>query len=97
MQVLSFTAIDVVDTEERTCEGGGLAEGYKEGFVDLSLRINKDAAEEKYEASDREDKCCYELEFNFHGRGVCFEIRCKYIPKKGRFANFRPLFVKNSY
>ena len=61
MQVLSFTAVDVINSKQSAGEGGGLAEGYKEGFVDLSLRVNKDAAEEKYETSDREDKCCYEL------------------------------------
>ena len=58
MQVLSFTAVDVVDTEERTGKRGGLAEGYKERFMDLSLRVNKDAAEEQNQSSDREDKCC---------------------------------------
>ena len=56
MQVLSFTAVDVVDTEERTGKGGGLAEGYKERFMDLSLRIDKDAAEEEYETSDTKHK-----------------------------------------
>ena len=61
MQVLSFTAVDVVDTEERTGKRSCFAEGYKERFMDLALRINKDAAEEEYESSDREDKCCYEL------------------------------------
>ena len=58
MQVLSFTAVDVVDTEERTCERRGLAEGYKERFMDLSLRVNKDAAEEKYETSNTKHKGC---------------------------------------
>lgn len=61
MQVLSFTAVDVVDTEQSTGEGGGFAEGYKERFVDLSLRVNKDAAEEQNQSSDGEDKSCYEL------------------------------------
>ena len=46
MQVLSFTAVDVVDTEQSAGEGGGLAESNKERFVDLSLRVNEDSAEE---------------------------------------------------
>ena len=56
MQVLSFTAVDVVDTEERAGKGGGFAEGYKERFMDLSLRVNKDTAEEKYETSNTKHK-----------------------------------------
>ena len=61
MQVLSFTAVDVVDTEERTGEGGGFAEGNEQSLVDLSLRVDEDAAEEEDEAADGEDKSGYEL------------------------------------
>ena len=57
MQVLSFTAVDVVDTEERTGKGSCFTEGYKERFMDLSLRVDKDAAEEQNQSSYRKDKC----------------------------------------
>ncbi len=43
--------IDVVYAEERAGKGGGLAEGYEEGLVDLSFRVNEDATEEHYEPS----------------------------------------------
>ena len=61
MQVLSFTAVDVVNTEERTGKRSCFAEGYKERFVDLSLRVNKDPAEEEYETSDTKHKGSDEL------------------------------------
>ena len=51
----------VIYSKQTACEGGGFSEGYKERFVDLSLRVNEDAAKEEDEASDGEDKCCYEL------------------------------------
>ena len=56
MQVLSFTAVDVVDTEEGTGKGSSLAEGYKERFMDLALWVNKDPAEEEYETSNTKHK-----------------------------------------
>ena len=49
--VLRAFFIDVVDAEQGAGEGGGFAEGYEEGLVDLSLRINEDAAEEEYESA----------------------------------------------
>ena len=55
-QQLLFLLIDVVNAEEGAGEGGGFAKGDKEGFVDLSLGVNEDAAKEKNEASDGEDK-----------------------------------------
>ena len=58
--------IDVVDAEECAGKGGGLAESYQKGLVDLSLRVNEDATEEENQPSDGEDKRCYELEFDFH-------------------------------
>ena len=39
----------------------GLAKGDKDGLVDLTGGVNIDAAEEQYQASEREDKGCYEL------------------------------------
>ena len=51
----------VIYSKQTTCKGGGFSEGNEEGFVDLSLRIDEDAAEEQDETSDGEDKSCYEL------------------------------------
>ena len=51
-RMAGFMAVDVVYTKERAGKGGSFAEGYKERFVDLSLRVNKDSAEEKYESAD---------------------------------------------
>ncbi len=48
--------VNIVYTEERACEGGSLAEGNEECFVDLALRVDEDAAEEQYESADREHK-----------------------------------------
>ena len=53
---LLLALVNVVNAEECTGEGGGFAEGYKEGFVDLALGVDEDAAKEKNEASDGEDK-----------------------------------------
>ena len=47
-----LTLVDVVDAEECAGEGGGLAEGYEEGFMDLSLRVDKEAAEEEDESTE---------------------------------------------
>ena len=60
--------IDIIDSEEGTGEGGGLAESDEEGCVDLALRVNEDAAEEEDEASDGKDSCSEQLyvEFLFH-------------------------------
>ena len=55
-QQLVFLLIDVVNAEEGAGEGGGFAESHKEGFVDLALGVDEDAAKEKNEASDGEDK-----------------------------------------
>ena len=64
---LFFLFVDVIDTEEGAGKGGGFAEGYKEGFVDLSLRVDEDAAEEQNQTSDGEDKGGYKLQVVFHG------------------------------
>ena len=34
--------------------------------MNLALRVDEDSTEEKDEASDGEDKGCYELEVHFH-------------------------------
>ena len=47
-----FFLIDVVDAHEGAGEGGNLAEGYEEGFVYFSARVDIDAAVEHYEAAD---------------------------------------------
>ena len=44
---LSFSLVDVVDTEEGAGEGGGLSEGNEQRLVDLSLRVYKDSAKEQ--------------------------------------------------
>ena len=58
---LTLLFINIVYTEECTGEGGGFAKGDKDGLVDLTGGVNIDAAEEQYQASEREDKGCYEL------------------------------------
>ena len=58
--------IDIVNPEESTGKGGGLAECDKEGFVNLSLRVDEDAAEEENQPTDGEDKRCYELDVGLH-------------------------------
>ena len=47
-----FLLIDVIDTHECTGEGGYFAEGYEQGFMYLALRVDKDTAEEHYQASN---------------------------------------------
>ena len=63
-----FFFIDVVDAHEGAGEGGYLAEGYEEGFVDLALGVDEDAAIEHYQAAEGEDSGGEELdgEFVFH-------------------------------
>ena len=41
----------VVYSKQTTGEGGGFAEGYEEGLMDLALGVNEDAAEEEDEAT----------------------------------------------
>ena len=43
--------VDVIDTEEGTGKSRGFSEGYKEGGVDFSLRVNEDSAEEEDKAA----------------------------------------------
>ena len=56
IQQLLFLLIDIVYSEQGAGEGGGFAESHKQSLVDLALGVNEDAAKEKNEASDGEDK-----------------------------------------
>ena len=47
--------IDIVDSEEGSGEGAGLAKSDEKGGVDLALRVNEDATEEENKASERKD------------------------------------------
>ena len=47
--------VGIVDSEQGTGEGGGLAERHEEGGMDLALRVDEDAAKEKNEASEGKD------------------------------------------
>ena len=58
---LSFAFVNIVYPEEGAGEGSGLSEGYKEGFVDLTLRVDEGSAKEQDQTSKREDKGGYEL------------------------------------
>lgn len=44
--MLVFLLVNVVDAEQSTCKSRSLAEGNEQGLVDLSLRVDEDAAEE---------------------------------------------------
>ena len=44
--------VRVIDAEQCSCEGGDLSEAYEEGFMDLALRVDADAAEEKRKAAE---------------------------------------------
>ena len=61
LTILFLFLIDIIYSKQCSRKGRRLAEGYQEGFVDLALRVDEDAAEEKDEAPDGEHKGCYEL------------------------------------
>ena len=67
---LFFLFVYVINAEECTGKGGSFAECDKEGFVDLSLRVDEDSAEEENQPTDGEDKRCYELDVGLHKFGV---------------------------
>ena len=46
--------INVIDAEEGSCESGNLSKTDKEGLVDLSVRLNKNPAEEEYQPANGE-------------------------------------------
>ena len=58
---LSFSLVDVVDTEEGAGEGSGLSEGNEQRLVDLTLRVDEGSAKEQDQTSKREYKGGYEL------------------------------------
>ena len=63
---LAFLLVDIVYTEQSTCKGRRLTEGNEQSLVDLSLRVNKDAAKEKDKSTDGENKRRYELKIGLH-------------------------------
>ena len=87
-------SIYIIDTKQSPCEGGSLPERDEERGVNLALRVNEDATEEENEASEGENKCGYKLQVCVH---VFCEFFCKYILKKGRFANLTPLIETKMY
>ena len=61
-----FFLIDIVYTHESAGEGGYFAEGYEEGFVDLALGVDEDAAKEHYQAAYGKEGGGEELDGEFH-------------------------------
>ena len=53
--VVVFKSVLIIDAHQCTGKGGYLSECDKQGLVDLSLRVDIDSAEEKYETTDGED------------------------------------------
>jgi len=49
--VAIFLAVRIINSEQRSGEGGDLSERDEEGIVDLSERVNIDAAEEHDKSS----------------------------------------------
>ena len=58
---LPFAFVNIVYSKQCAGEGSGLSKGYKEGFVDLSLRVDEGSAKEQDQTSKRENKGGYEL------------------------------------
>ena len=54
-KTLFLLFVTIIDTKQSAGKGGGFAEGYKEGLVDLTEGFNIDSAEEQNEASKGED------------------------------------------
>ena len=50
---LFFLFVNVINAEECTGKGGSFSKSHKECFVDLTLRVNEDAAKEENEAASR--------------------------------------------
>ena len=70
--ILLFMFVRIINTHEGTREGCDFAEGYEQGLMDLSLRVDIDATEEENEASKGEDGGSKQLyvEILFHGAKV---------------------------
>ena len=73
-QQLFFGAIDVIYSHQRAGEGGDFPERDEERLVDLSLGVNEDPAEQKYDASEGEDSGCQKLQVETHNVGQIFPI-----------------------
>ena len=88
-----FFLIDVIYSHQSAGEGGDFAEGYEEGFVDLALGVDEDAAIEHYQAADTEEGGGEELDGEFHvlvvSRWSLVVRRCKDTTKKGGSQDLR--------
>ena len=56
-----FEFVRIIDAHQCAGEGGYFAESYEECLVDLSLRVDIDAAEEHNQSSDGQNRCRDEL------------------------------------
>ena len=56
-----FHFINIINSKQGTGEGGEFAEGYEEGLMDLSLRVDIHPAKEEYEPANGEHGGCQEL------------------------------------
>ena len=60
-------AVGIINAKQRAGECGCFSESHEECFVDLSLGIDEDPAEEEYKPADGEHGSCEELdESGFH-------------------------------
>ena len=71
---LVFLLVDIIDAEEGTGEGGGFAEGYEEGFVDLTLGVDEDTTKEEDKTANGEDGGSDKLEIGFHDSSKIINI-----------------------
>jgi hypothetical protein len=55
------TLVVIINSHEATGEGHYFAECDEKGFMDLSLGVDEDTAEEEYKPAYREGGCCEEL------------------------------------
>jgi hypothetical protein len=69
-----LTLIHVVNSEQCTGEGGGFAEGYEEGFVDLTLGVDEYTTKEEDETANGEDGGSDKLEIGFHDSSKIINI-----------------------
>ena len=55
MDDLLLSTINIINSKQSAGEGGGFAEGYEEGFVDLTLGVDEDTTKEEDETANGED------------------------------------------
>ena len=72
--MLVFLLVNVVDAEQSTCKCRSLAEGYEEGFVDLTLGVDEDTTKEEDETANGEDGGSDKLEIGFHDSSKIINI-----------------------